>query len=89
MLPNNMRDIVLKLFHEGDRPVPSKSTISRLRLKIDVAWMLLTGTWLHAALDGAGLIVHVTVDSSPQGGHDYELLSLSVAFQIRAACAAC
>ena len=78
VLPKHVCDAVLKLFQEEDRPVPSKSTISRLRLRVDVSFMLMTRDWLRAQLQLGGVVVHAMVDSSPQGGHDYELLSLSI-----------
>ena len=81
VLPAHMCEVVLKLFKEGDRPVPSKSTISRLRLKLDVAAMLQTRGWLQAYLQNPaapGVVTHAMADSSPQGGHDYELVSLCV-----------
>ena len=53
-LPRHMSEAVLKLLNEEDRPVPSKSTISRFRLKLDVAWMLLTRERIGALLSARG-----------------------------------
>ena len=80
-LLSHVCEVVLKLFKDGDRPVPSKSTISRLRLKLVVSAMLLTRHWLQTLLQNRaapGVVTHAMADSSPQDGHDYELVSLCV-----------
>ena len=80
VLPKHMCDSILELFRTEDRPIPHMSTISRFRLKLDVAAMLLTRDWLHKLLQQrGGIISHIMVDASPQGGHDYELLSVCIA----------
>ena len=75
-LPLHVQDAVLLMLDEGQRPTPSPATVSRLRLKVDVAWMLLLRRKMEDFLRN-GLVVHCMVDSSPQGGHDYELLHLT------------
>ena len=78
-LPKHVKDVVLQLLDDGQRPVPSPATVSRLRLKVDVAWMLLQRRDFQQALsDGSGMVAHCMVDSSPQGGHDYELLHVTL-----------
>ena len=75
-LPKHVQDVVLLMLDDGNRPVPSAATVSRLRLKVDVAWMLLARKKMEDLLRD-GLVVHCMVDSSPQGGHDYELLHVT------------
>ena len=57
-------------------PLPSQSTLSRLRGRIDVAYMLVTRILIKTWLEGRGLVMYPVVDSSPQGGRDYELMVL-------------
>ena len=77
-LPPSAAEALLASWRTQARLVPSKSTMSRLRLKIDVAYMLLTRQRLQALMDDGGHIVYPMVDASPQGGSDYELMLLSM-----------
>lgn len=76
-LPRSVQAMVLEMLDSNQRPMPSPATISRLRLKIDVAWMLLVRKQIHALLQH-GVVLHCMVDSSPQGRHDYELLHVTL-----------
>ena len=59
-------------------PLPSQSTLCRLRGRIDVAYMLVTRILIKTCLEGRGLVMYPVVDSSPQGGRDYELMVLYI-----------
>ncbi|CAK9065537.1 unnamed protein product [Durusdinium trenchii] len=78
-LPKHIQDVVLNMLRNKKRPVPSPSTVSRLRLKLDVGWMMMTRNTIDKMLNvEGGVVVNCMVDSSPQGGHDYELLQVSI-----------
>ena len=62
-----------KLFSEtAPTALPSKSTLSRLRGRIDVAWMITFRQQLKQLLD-EGCASYLLWDASPQGGSDYEM----------------
>ena len=77
VLPRHVKDVVVKMLEDKRRPMPSASTVSRLRLKVDVAWMLMVRKELAEKME-AGIVVHCMADSSPQGGHDYELMHVTM-----------
>ena len=56
--------------------VPSASVLSKRRLSIDTAVILLTRESILQLVAG-GATCHMMIDSSPQGGRDYELALLS------------
>ena len=58
--------------------LPSASTMSRVRGRLDVAFMLLFQDWLYEALLYTSLHLLVQVDASPQGGRDYEVIVLNI-----------
>ena len=77
VLPRHVKDVVVKMLEDKRRPMPSASTVSRLRLKVDVAWMLMVRKELAQKMED-GIVVHCMADSSPQGGHDYELMHVTL-----------
>ena len=77
VLPHHIQVVVLDMVDNKRRRMPSAATVSRLRLKVDVAWMLLSRRKLEAMM-ASGIVANCMVDSSPQGGHDYELMHLTV-----------
>lgn len=77
VLPTHIKDVVLGMLDDKKRPLPSPATISRLRLKVDVAWMMTVRKKI-ADMMREGIVVNCMADSSPQGGHDYELVHLTV-----------
>ncbi|CAK0890320.1 unnamed protein product [Prorocentrum cordatum] len=57
---------------------PHKSTLSRMRGRVDVAWMLTARDLFQNMLDVDGIVVFPIPDSSPQGGRDYENAVLTI-----------
>jgi hypothetical protein len=71
-LPPHVANVVSQTLDNGSLQIPSGSTISRRRLMVDVAYMM-----HRRALNdkfGRGAVRYIMVDSSPQGGRDYELV---------------
>ena len=66
LLPGNQADTILGSFADRMRPIPHKSTLSRLALRVDVAYLLYTRRRLQESLDDGGLVVYPMVDASPQ-----------------------
>lgn len=58
----------LELGGETQMQLPSKTTMSRMRGRIDVAWMMMTRDTLRDLLRSSGFAIYVQVDASPQGG---------------------
>ena len=56
--------------HPASYPLPDKGTISRWRMCLDAAFML----WHRRHVPPARYVRYVMVDSSTQGGKDYELI---------------
>ena len=54
--------------------LPSASTITRTRGRIDVAWMIIFRKLLHFMLSNGGVSIYPMVDSSPQGNRNYEIV---------------
>lgn len=75
LLPPRAASIIQASLDVKGAAVPSPSTISRLRGRIDVAWMLVwrarISEWLKQ-----GLIIYPSTDGSPQGGRDFQILVL-------------
>jgi hypothetical protein len=67
-------DVLETAIGSDSSAIPSPATISRLRGRIDVAWMM---SWRHRIQDWLdspqGLLVYLGTDSSPQGGRDYQI----------------
>ncbi|CAK0791682.1 unnamed protein product [Prorocentrum cordatum] len=57
---------------------PHKSTLSRMRGRVDVAWMLTARDLFQNMLDVDGIVVFPIPDSSPQGGRDCENAVLTI-----------
>ena len=79
-LPPDIAEHTVKLLTAEDTPlrIPSPATLSRLRGRMDVAWMLVWRQELAQMLADSGLVMYPMVDSSPQAGRDYEMLVLSI-----------
>ena len=79
-LPKDIAEHMVKhLISEEDRlRLPSKSTMSRLRGRVDVAWMLTFRSILHNMILDGGVVMYPMVDSSPQAGRDYEMLVVNI-----------
>ena len=60
---------------DGSSTFHPPSTVSRARFQVDVAYML---ALRHKFQAGHGVRVNLMVDSSPQGGRDYELMVMTV-----------
>ena len=60
----------------GTLPTPSQPTISRLRGRIDCSFMLTTRAIIETWMNMGGFVCYPVVDSSEQGGRDYELMVL-------------
>ena len=75
-----------RLLHQDNR-MPSATTISRLRGRVDVALMILTRKLLQSTIDtgDGGFVLYPMVDSSPQGGRDYEMVCLQIVFRVHLA----
>ena len=58
--------------------LPSKASLSRMRGRVDVAWMLKFRSLLQYMMDNGGVTIYPMVDPSPQGGRDYEMVVMSV-----------
>ena len=63
----------------GAKRLPSAATISRIRARIDVAYMLSMRGQLRKSLHCAdcaesGITLNITADKSPQGGREYEMI---------------
>lgn len=73
LLPPRAASIVQEALDKPNAAVPSPSTISRLRGRIDVVWMMIWSArstkWLQT-----GVVIYGATDSSPQGGRDYQIL---------------
>ena len=73
-LPDTLRDDLAWLVMDRERfAVPHHSTISRRRLLLDTAYML----WYGQKLMGTPVTTYCMIDSSTQGGRDYELILVS------------
>ena len=77
ILPPTAAYVIQRSLDAERSAVPSPSTISRLRGRIDVAWMMVWRKRLKEWL-AHGLVVYPGTDSSPQGGRDYHKLLLDV-----------
>lgn len=58
--------------------LPSKATMSRMRGRIDAAWMMMTRDILRQLINSCGLALYVQVDASPQGGRDYDMIVYNI-----------
>ena len=58
--------------------VPSPAVVSRLRGRMDVAFMLIFRERLSEMVQLGGVSVFAAIDSSPQAGRDYEMLVLHI-----------
>ena len=81
VLPQDQATAALKLLH-GDGPhklnVPSASTISRARFKVDVAYMLVFRDRLKAFLQQGGVKIIVQTDATFQAGKQYQITILNM-----------
>lgn len=79
-LPPVVADSLVQRFQKEESPtiLPSKSLISKLRGRVDVAWMLTFRAELARMISDHGVCIFPFVDSSPQGGRDYEIVVLNV-----------
>ena len=75
LLPSNVAQRVVERLLDRSLPTPSKSCISKKRTTIDVAYMLLMREQIDKFVD-ENVCTYLQVDSSPQGGTDYELVVL-------------
>jgi len=78
LLPLKAAEILQRSLDGDERaPVPSASTISRLRGRIDMAWAMVWRSRIREWLcQGVDPVVYPGTDSSPQGGRDYQILVL-------------
>ena len=78
LLPKGAAKAVQYALDNDELRLPASSTISRLRGRVDVAWMMVwrerIAKWLQD-----GLVIFPGTDSSPQGGRDYQVLVLDIA----------
>ena len=75
-LPAGVCRSVLELVQDPSKfAVPNKSQISRWRVLLDVAYML----WTREALAVKPVTTYCMIDSSTQGGKDYELIVVAQA----------
>ena len=58
--------------------LPSPATLSRLRGRMDTAWMLTFQLILQDMMLDGGVVIYPMIDSSPQAGRDYEMVVLNV-----------
>jgi hypothetical protein len=80
-LPKDIAEHMVKhlISQEKDRlRLPSKATISRMRGRVDTAWMLTFRSILHNMIMDGGVVMYPMVDSSPQAGRDYEMLVVNI-----------
>ena len=77
LLPKQASQIMQAALDTNSNSVPSASTISKARGRIDVSWMLLWRERIKAFLD-EGAVVYLGTDSSPQGGRDYQIVVLDI-----------
>ena len=75
VMPKQAASIMQAALDNDNSTVPSPSTISRARGRLDVAWMLVWRDRLKSWLSD-GLVVYLGTDSSPQGGRDYQIVVL-------------
>ena len=75
--PQGIADLIVDAIERGVRNLrlPSASTISRARARIDVSWMMVWRDRIRQWLL-RGVTVHVGTDSSPQSGRDYQVVLL-------------
>eukprot|EP00972_Heterocapsa_arctica_P111591 16426936-Heterocapsa_arctica.AAC.1 len=77
VMPSKAADIMEGALDNDNSTAPSPATVSRLRGRIDVSWMLIWRDRIQTWLDSnGGLAVYPGTDSSPQGGRDYQILVL-------------
>ena len=63
----------------GTTRVPSQATISRVRARVDVAYMMHFRVTVDDMFDNhGGAAIYATADKSPQGGREYEQVVLFV-----------
>lgn len=60
---------------------PSAATVSRARARVEAAYMFVCRNTLFARPDC--LRICIMVDSSPQGGRDYELLMMTIVAKVK------
>ena len=71
VLPATIQGQVLSVIENPhDFPLPHQSTVSRWRVCLDAAFMM----YCRQHYPPSGFIRYAMVDSSPQGGRDYELI---------------
>jgi hypothetical protein len=79
LLPLKAATVLQKSLDSRQAPIPSASTISRLRGRVDIAWAMIwrrrVGEWLQQPV---GPVVYPATDASPQGGRDYQILVLDI-----------
>jgi len=74
-LPPSLARVITACLLDGSIRVPSKATLSRSRIAVDVAFM----SWhrmrsKRCRAEGGGAVRYIMMDSSPQGHHNYELI---------------
>ena len=63
----------------ADQSLPSASTISRTRARIDTTWMIVFRQTMARMIAAGGVSIFIAWDASPQGGRDYQMAVLDVA----------
>ena len=80
-LPPDVSASALKFIRGDEGPglrIPSASTISRIRFKVDVAWMLLFREQLKGMLDSGGVSIFAQTDATAQAGRQYQMIILNI-----------
>jgi hypothetical protein len=80
-LPKEIAEHMTRVLASKDGPklrLPSGATLSRMRGRLDVAWMLTMRSILHTMMQDGGLVMYPMIDSSPQAGRDYEMMVLNI-----------
>ena len=76
LLPGPQAEELITHIEDGKSlAAPHAAIISRRRLLVDIAWMLEQRRVMRACLD-QGCVVFIGADASPQGGRNYEMVSL-------------
>ena len=80
VLPREQANMLLDSIQHGSaRFAPDASQLSRMRLRIDVAFMFcMRQHYTEWLLHGRGVVLYPVVDASPQGGKDYEMVVLNI-----------
>ena len=78
ILPKQASQIMQAALDTNSNSVPSAAAISKARGRIDVSWMLVWRDRFKEMFDGAGAVIYLGTDSSPQGGRDYQIVVLDI-----------